>query len=179
MKLGWRKRYCWIMVKNLMMSCTNWVTLNTKIFFPFVFFTNNNKNNLAWWCYVKNVVKKSIILFLCLLFHGWRWSEENKKYLHRSCSWTWKWAITTCHLLKLHRTHYYALFSQEGYSQRRVGIKRAREKKAEKGAKIRLRLSTPYVLLAFYAIVILFLLLLFKTTIQLAGYWKNESKWVE
>lgn len=46
----------------------------------------------------------------------------------------------------------------------------------EKGAKIRLRLSTPYVLLPFlYAIVIL-LLLLFKKTIQLASYWENESK---
>lgn len=56
------------------------------------------------------------------------------------------------------------------------GNKKSERKNAEKGAKIRLRLSTPYVLLAFYAIVILFLLLLFKTTIQLAGYWKNESK---
>lgn len=55
-------------------------------------------------------------------------------------------------------THYYALFfSQEGYSQqqRRVGIwciennnnKKIKRARTEKGAKIRLRLSTPYVCL--------------------------------
>lgn len=65
------------------------------------------------------------------------------------------------------------LFTAESGNKKSERKKLKREQKSDYVCQLRMCCWL------FYAIVILFLLfllLLFKTTIQLAGYWKNESK---